>query len=100
MVSSLNSLAELYHIQGNYAAAEPLYKRLLAMREKVLGPEHPDAAQTLNNLARLYRAQGNNAAAELLFKRLLRDSGEGAGGGEGRAAVRARFHGSPDRLCG
>lgn len=27
--------------------AEPLHKRSLAIREKVLGPEHPDFAQSL-----------------------------------------------------
>ena len=32
----------LYESQGRYAEAEPLYKRALAIREKALGPEHPD----------------------------------------------------------
>ena len=35
--------------QGNYAEAEPLYQRALAIREKALGPEHPDTAASLNN---------------------------------------------------
>jgi Tetratricopeptide repeat len=43
----------------------------LAIREKALGPEHPDVAQTLNNLAELYRAQGRYMA-EPLFERSLR----------------------------
>jgi tetratricopeptide (TPR) repeat protein len=34
----LNNLAELYRKQGRYAAAEPLYKRSLAIHEKALGP--------------------------------------------------------------
>ena len=42
--SSLNNLAELYDNQGQYAKAEPLYERALAIREKALGPEHPDVA--------------------------------------------------------
>jgi tetratricopeptide (TPR) repeat protein len=41
--TSLNNLAELYFSQGRYEQAEPLYKRALAIREKVLGREHPDA---------------------------------------------------------
>ena len=41
---SLNNLAELYRAQGRYADAEPLYKRSLAIREKALGPDHPDVA--------------------------------------------------------
>ena len=34
-----------------YAVARPLYERALAIREKVLGPEHPNIAASLNNLA-------------------------------------------------
>ncbi len=41
---SLNNLALLYDTQGRYADAEPLYKRSLAIREKALGPDHPDVA--------------------------------------------------------
>ncbi len=57
--------------QGRYAEAEPLYKRSLAIREKVLGPEHPGVAQSLNNLAALYKAQGQYAEAEPLYQRAL-----------------------------
>ena len=37
--------------KGDYAAAEPLYRRALAIREKALGSAHPEVAQSLNNLA-------------------------------------------------
>ena len=40
--TSLNDLAELYNSQEKYAGAEPLLQRALAIREKVLGPRHPD----------------------------------------------------------
>ncbi len=60
----LNNLAQLYHVQGQYAEAVPLYQRALAIREKALGPEHPDVAQSLNNLAGLYDEQGHYAHAE------------------------------------
>ncbi len=52
---ALNNLAGLYDDQGRYAEAEPLYKRSLAIREKALGPDHPDVATALNNLAELYK---------------------------------------------
>jgi len=48
VATSLNNLAELYYIQGQYAKAEPLHKRALAIREKALGPNHPDVATSLN----------------------------------------------------
>ncbi len=57
--------------QGQYAEAEPLYKRSLAIREKALGPQHPHVATSLNNLADLYRAQGKYAEAEPLYQRAL-----------------------------
>jgi hypothetical protein len=41
------SLAALYYAQGQYAQAEPLYNRSLAIWEKALGPDHPDVATSL-----------------------------------------------------
>ena len=52
---------------GNYAEAEPLHQQSLAIKEKALGPEHPDVAVSLNNLASLYQSQGKYAEAEPLF---------------------------------
>ena len=43
--------------QGKYAEAESLYERCQAIREKVLGPEHPHLATTLHNRAGLWQAQ-------------------------------------------
>lgn len=60
VATSLNSLAVLYHAQGQYADAEPLYKRSLAIKEKALGPDNPFLAPLLGNLAELYRAQGQS----------------------------------------
>jgi len=65
-----NNLAFLYFNQGQYAAAEPLYKRALSIYEKALGPDHPSVATFLNNLAALYRATGQILEAQELEKRL------------------------------
>lgn len=40
-----------------YAEVEPLYGRSQAIREKALGPEHPDPATSFNNRALLLTAQ-------------------------------------------
>ena len=56
---------------GAYAAARPLFERGLAIREKALGPDHPDIAVSLNNLATLLYAQGEFATARPLFERGL-----------------------------
>ena len=50
LATVLNNLANLYHTQGTYAQAEPLYQRALAIREEILGLHHPIVAQSLNNL--------------------------------------------------
>ncbi len=68
---SLNNLGVTLRTQGRYADAEPLYKRSLAIREKALGPDHPDVASSLNNLGSLYENQGRYADAEPLYKRSL-----------------------------
>jgi Flp pilus assembly protein TadD len=65
----LNNLGRLYDIQGQYAQAEPLFRRSLAIREKVLGPNHPDVATSLENLALLCRLTRRIAEAEKLEER-------------------------------
>lgn len=54
-------------LQGKYEEAEPLYERSQAIREKVLGPEHPDVAQSLNNRAVLLYAQVRPATRTCLW---------------------------------
>jgi tetratricopeptide (TPR) repeat protein len=66
---TLNNLAELYRVQGRHAEAEPLYRRALAIREKTLGPDHPDVATVLVNYAALLRETGRGAEAEKLEAR-------------------------------
>ena len=57
---------------GEYAKAEPLLQEALRIRQKVLGPEHPDTAKSLNNLAALYQDMGEYAKAEPLYQEALR----------------------------
>jgi tetratricopeptide (TPR) repeat protein len=45
--------------------------RALAIREKALGPEHPDVALSLNNLAIVYERQGRYGEAEAAHARAL-----------------------------
>ena len=63
-------VVQLYR-QGKYNEAIPLAEKALAIREKVLGQEHPDVALSLNNLAMLYESQGNYTKAEPLLVRSL-----------------------------
>ena len=71
MAKSLNNLAVLLRATSRLAEAEPLYRRALAIREKSLGPEHPDVAVGLNNLAVLLRATNRLAEAAPLYRQVL-----------------------------
>ena len=64
--ADLAILAELYRTQGNYADAEPLLKRALAIKEKALGPAHPRVARTLENYAALLRKTGHSGEATMM----------------------------------
>ena len=55
---SVNNLALLYIDERRYVEAEPLSKRLLEARERVLGKDHPDTLTSVNNLAGLYYRAG------------------------------------------
>ena len=68
-LSSLNNLAFLYHAQGRYAEAEPLYQRALTIREKALRPEHSDVVTSLENYAALLRETARDNEAEKMEAR-------------------------------
>ena len=44
--------------EAKYDKAGVVAKKVLALAEKDLGPDHPSVAQSLNNLALLYKSQG------------------------------------------
>ena len=69
--SDLNARAIELGNAGRYSEAEPLYEQSLAIREKVLGPNHPEVAASLNNLVLLYGKQGRYSEAIPLAQRAL-----------------------------
>ncbi len=69
--TALHELALLHKDLGQYAAAEPLYLRAVAVKEQSLGKEHPDVAEVLNGLAALYWREGKDASVEPLYLRAL-----------------------------
>jgi tetratricopeptide (TPR) repeat protein len=71
LATSLNKLAALYKAQGKYAAAEPLFKRSLAIREQALGPEHPEVAASLQSYAALLRKMDRAAEAQPMEARAM-----------------------------
>jgi hypothetical protein len=57
--------------QGKFAEAEPLYRKIVAIREDVLGDRHPDTADGINSLANNLDYQGRTREAEPLCRRVL-----------------------------
>jgi len=69
---------ELFVLAGNYfyklarySQAEELFRKVLTIRERVVGAEHPDVAESLSDVATLSSYCGNYAQAELLYQRSL-----------------------------
>ena len=60
-----------FHGRAAYSQAAPLLRDALAIREKTLGPEHPETGRSLNNLALLLQDQGDFAGARPLYERAL-----------------------------
>jgi tetratricopeptide (TPR) repeat protein len=71
LATSLSNLARIHRARGDYAHAEQLYKRSLAVDEKAFGPDHEEIANSLNNLAQTYRAQRKFSFAQPLYERAL-----------------------------
>ena len=61
----------MYRGLKRYGEAEALYRRALAIREKVLGPDHLDVASTLKKLAQLYSDEGRFDLVETPYLRTL-----------------------------
>ena len=69
IAESLDGMAELYLAEGKITAAEPLFQRSLALREKSLGPSHLDLAKSIYGLADLYEKEGKHNLAEPMYAR-------------------------------
>ena len=71
LLNTAHNFAVFFYDQGRLTAAEALYNRVLAGREKVFGQDHISTLQTANNLGALYRAQGRLGKAETMYNRVL-----------------------------
>jgi tetratricopeptide (TPR) repeat protein len=82
--ADLSRASQQRRTEGDIGAALQLQRDALAIRERVLGPNHPDVASTLTSLAGLYAAEDDYAAAQPLLERAL--------------SIREQALGSEDRL--
>jgi CHAT domain-containing protein/Tfp pilus assembly protein PilF len=56
---------------GKYDEALPYMEQALEIRERRLGPDHPDVCQAINGLAALHYYKGEYSKAEPLYRRAL-----------------------------
>jgi serine/threonine protein kinase len=68
---SLENLAAIREEQGKYSEAELARKRVIAIREKALGPEHHYVGKAFSDLASLYLKEAKYRDAEALLRRSL-----------------------------
>jgi serine/threonine protein kinase len=77
----LNNLGGLFEIQGDREAALRTFQEGLALKEKALGPDHPDVGVSEGNLAVVLSALGRNQEALSHVDRSIEilENGLGAG---------------------
>lgn len=68
---NLNNYANLEEARGDIGKAEQLYRRSLAIRRQVLGPDKPSSLRAEMNLARLLMRSGRADQAGPLIQRVL-----------------------------
>jgi tetratricopeptide (TPR) repeat protein len=68
---TLNESGEYLRKRGRYPEAQPLNERALAIREKALGPDHLEVAESLNDLAKIHWQRGRYAEAQGMHERAL-----------------------------
>lgn len=67
-----SNIASIYFAKGDYAQAKSGLETALELRERGLGPDHPEVAVGLNNLGGLLAQQGKLDQARPLIQRALR----------------------------
>jgi eukaryotic-like serine/threonine-protein kinase len=68
---SHHNLGQILRTQGKYAEADVEYRKALALREKLLGPDHADTAESHHGLANTLFSLGELEAAETEHRRAL-----------------------------
>ena len=84
----LNQVGLLLLQKAQYADAEPLLRRALAIFEASFGADHPNVARGLSNLALLLRATNRLADAEPLLRRALASDEASFGANHPEVAIR------------
>lgn len=71
VASGLINLGGVPAARNNFSAAEPLYRRALALKERALGAEHVEVGEVAIKLAAALEAGGTPREAGHLYRRAL-----------------------------
>ena len=71
IAATLENIANVYDDYGRYDHTLSLYEHVKAVREKMLGKEHPDTANTYHNIANIYFEQGKHDEALGWYRKAL-----------------------------
>lgn len=69
--AAMYRLAESYFEQGDFAEAQKIYEKILAIRQAELGSQHIELVDDLNKLAEVLWVQGNFRQAEPFVRRAV-----------------------------
>jgi len=67
----MDTMALAYRGLGLYAKARSLAEKSVEVRQKVLGPEHPDTLRSMTNLANVEVLLGDQRLAEKMYQQVL-----------------------------
>jgi serine/threonine-protein kinase len=67
----LNAQGMALNASSDPGQARPVFEQALALREKALGPDHPDVAATLNALGNAELGDGDYPAARASYERVI-----------------------------
>lgn len=71
--SVYHNLGGLHHASGDFAEAEPSARRACEIRERLLGPDHPDTLADWCALAGVLDGLGRYAESEPIYRRALNE---------------------------
>jgi eukaryotic-like serine/threonine-protein kinase len=71
LASVIGDQARIAFHNSKYDRADALYRESLSIRERVLGPSHPDVASSLKGIGGVYYRRGEFVKAEEFYRRAL-----------------------------
>ena len=68
---TIDTVADIQNDKKRRDEAESMYRKSLAISERVFGSSHPEVAISLNNVASILKSKSNHTEAEQLYRRAV-----------------------------